>query len=95
MVWCGSGVGFGGSPPSPPCGVVWVGWFPAACLDLLGVFGKTHAHDDIDDDDGDDDDIHNHHYDNHLSVSLVGRRVSSAHVPADDYRFIDRGPRSL
>ena len=32
--------------------------------------------------------IHDH---NHLSVSLVGRRVSSAHVPADDYRFIDRG----
>ena len=28
---------------------------------------------------------------NHLSVSLVGRRVSSTHVPADDYRFIDRG----
>ena len=40
VVWCGSGVGFGGSPPSPPCGVVWVGWFPPACLDLLGVFGK-------------------------------------------------------
>ena len=27
-------------PPFPPCGVVWVGWFPPACLDLLGVFGK-------------------------------------------------------
>ena len=27
-------------PPLPPCGVVWVGWFPPACLDLLGVFGK-------------------------------------------------------
>ena len=26
VVWCG--------------GVVWVGWFPPACLDLLGVFGK-------------------------------------------------------
>ena len=51
---------------------------------------QTHAHDDIDDDD-DDDDNHDHHYHNHLSVSLVGRRVSSAHVPADDYRFIDRG----
>ena len=24
-------------------------------------------------------------------MSLVGRRVSSAHVPADDYGFIDRG----
>ena len=40
MVWCGSGVGFGGSPPSPPSIVVWVGWFPPACLDLLGVLGK-------------------------------------------------------
>ena len=49
---------------------------------------QTHAHDDIDDD---DDDNHDHHNHNHLSVSLVGRRVSSAHVPADDYRFIDRG----
>ena len=27
-------------PFPPPCGVVWVGWFPPACLDLLGVFGK-------------------------------------------------------
>ena len=27
-------------PPFPPCGVVWVGWFPPARLDLLGVFGK-------------------------------------------------------
>ena len=38
MVWCGSGVGFGGSPLPP----LWrgVGWFPPACLDLLGVFGK-------------------------------------------------------
>ena len=76
-------------PPLPPCGVVWVGWFPPACLDLLGVFGKPMAHDDIDVDD--DEDNHDHHYHNHLSVSLVGRRVSSAHVPADDYRFIDRG----
>ena len=50
---------------------------------------QTHAHDDFNDDD--DDDNHDHHYHNHLSVSLVGRRVSSAHVPADDYRFIDRG----
>ena len=50
---------------------------------------QTHAHD-VDDDD-DDDDNHDHHYHNHLSVSLVGRRVPSAHVPADDYRFIDRG----
>ena len=52
---------------------------------------QTHAHDDIDDD---DDDNHYHHYPkypSHLSVSLVGRRVSSAHVPADDYRFIDGG----
>ena len=72
--------------------MVRVGWFPPACLDLLGVFGKPMfmmilmmmmmmmmriivI-------------IHDHY---HLSVSLVGRRVSSAHVPADDYRFIDRG----
>ena len=90
MVWFGCGLWW--FPPFPPCGVVWVGWFPPACLDLLGVFGKTHAHDDIDIDiDDDDDDNHDHHYHNHLSVSLVGRRVSSAHVPADDYRFIDRG----
>ena len=27
-------------PPFHPCGVVWVGWFLPACLDLLGVFGK-------------------------------------------------------
>ena len=79
-----------GSSPPPPR-VVWcgggLGCFPPACP---GVW-QTHAHDDIDDDD--DDDNHDHHYHNHLSVSLVGRRVSSAHVPADadDYRFIDRG----
>ena len=67
-----------------------MGWVvPPACLDLLGGVWQTHAHDDIDDDD--DDDNHDHHYHNHLSVSLVGRRVSSAHVPADDSRFIDRG----
>ena len=39
MVWCGSGVGFGGSPLHP----LWrgMGWVvPPACLDLLGVFGK-------------------------------------------------------
>ena len=54
VVWCGVVVGcfpplcgvvwFGCGlwrfPPFPPCGVVWVGWFPPACLDLLGVFGK-------------------------------------------------------
>ena len=72
-------------PPLPP---LWrgVGWVvtPGSAW---GVW-KTHAHDDIDDD---DDDNHDHHYHNHLSVSLVGRRVSSAHVPADDYGFIDRG----
>ena len=56
---------------------------------------QTHAHDDIDDDDYDDDDNHDHHYHNHLSVSLVGRRASSAHVPADDYRFIARGGHNL
>ena len=26
----------------------------------------------------------------HLNVSLVGRRASSAHVPGNEYRFIDR-----
>ena len=87
VVWCGSGVGFGG---------LWrgVGWVVPPCMfgSAWGVW-QTHAHDDIDDDD--DDDNHDHHYHNHLSVSLVGRRVSSAHVPADDYRFIDRGARSL
>ena len=87
VVWCGSGVGFGGSPPSPP--VAWYGLGGSPCMfgSAWGVW-QTHAHDDIDDD---DDDNHDHHYHNHLSVSLVGRRVSSAHVPADDYRFIDRG----
>ena len=101
VVWCG-----GGLLPSPPCGVVWCGcgllppslWCGAVRVWALvvppcaawGVW-QTHAHDDIDDDDDDDDDNHDHHYHNHLSVSLVGRRVSSAHVPADDYRFIDRG----
>ena len=37
VVWCGSALVV---PPFPPCGVVWVGWFPPACLDLLGGFGK-------------------------------------------------------
>ena len=89
-LWCGVvrvGVGFGGSPPSP-CGVVWVGWFPPCIFGSAWGVWQTHAHDDIDDD---DDDNHDHQYHNHLGVSLVGRRVSSAHVPADDYRFIDRG----
>ena len=53
------------------------------------MFGSAWGvHDDVDDD---DDDNHDHHYHNHLSVSLVGRRASSAHVPADDYGFIDHG----
>ena len=69
------------------CGL---GGSPLHVGSACGVW-QTHAHDDIDDDDDDDDDNHDHHYHNHLSVSLVGRRVSSAHVPADDYRFIDRG----
>ena len=88
VVWCGSGVGFGGSPPSPPVAWCGLGGSPLHVWICLG-FGITHAHDDIDVDD--DEDNHDHHYHNHLSVSLVGRRVSSAHVPADDYRFIDRG----
>ena len=102
VVWCGVVVGcfpppcevvrfacgLGWFPPFPPCGVVWVGWFPPACLDLLGVFGKpmlmmilmmmmmmTIIMTII----------------SQSSVSLVGRRVSSAHVPADDYGFFDRG----
>ena len=100
-VWCGCGL----LPPSLWCGVVrvwalvvppfpplWrgVGWVvpPLHVGSACGVW-QAHAHDDIDDDD--DDDNHDHHYHNHLSVSLVGRRVSCAHVPADDYRFIDRG----
>ena len=87
VVWFGCGLWW--FPPFPPCGVVWVGWFPPACFGSAWGVWQTHAHDDIDDDD--DDDNHDHHYHNHLSVSLVGRRVSSAHVPADDYRFIDRG----
>ena len=45
---------------------------------------------DDDDDDGDDDHHHHHHELKHLKVSLAGRRVSSAHVPGNDYRFIDR-----
>ena len=40
-------------------------------------------------DDGDHD-HHHHHSLKHLNVSLVGRPVSSAHVPANDYCFIDR-----
>ena len=57
---------------------------------MFGAAGgvwQTHAHDDIDD----DDDNYDHYYHNYLSVSLIGRRVSFAYVPADDYRFIDRG----
>ena len=38
VVWFGCGLWW--FPPFPLCGVVWVGWFPPACLDLLGVFGK-------------------------------------------------------
>ena len=43
VVWCGVVVGCFPPlvvPPFPPCGMVWVGWFPPACLDLLRVFGK-------------------------------------------------------
>ena len=57
VVWCGSAVGFGGSPPSP----LWrgVGWVVPPCMfgSAWGVW-QTHAHDDIDD----DDDNHDHHY---------------------------------
>ena len=83
VVWCACGLL---PPPALWCGVGWV--VPPCMFGSAGGVWQTHAHDDIDDD---DDDNHDHHYHNHLSVSLVGRRVSSAHVPADDYRFIDRG----
>ena len=87
MVWCGSGVGFRGSQASPPCGVVWVGWFPPACLDLLGVFGKpmlmmilmmmmmTRNMIII------------------ITIILVFLWLVVGYLlpPADDYRFIDRG----
>ena len=43
-----------------------------------------------DDDDGDDEHHHHHHQFKHLNVSLVGRRVSSAHLAGSDYRFIDQ-----
>ena len=66
----------------------WVKRYKASSRQGLREGLGCRFHDDIDDD---DDDNHDHHYDNHLSVSLVGRRVSSAHVPADDYGFIDRG----
>ena len=91
-MWCGSGVGFGGSPLPPPVAWCGLGGSPLHVGSACGVW-QTHAHDDIDDDD--DDDNHDHHYHNHLSVSLVGRRVSSAHVPADDYRLLTVGARSL
>ena len=39
VVWCGSGVGFGGSPPSPPVAWCGLGGSPLH-VDLLGVFGK-------------------------------------------------------
>ena len=79
-----------GPPPSPLpvgwCVVVWcgvvVGCFPPPC-------GVNDDDDDVDDDDVGDDD-HHHHQLEHPDVSLAGRRVSSAHVPGNDYRFIDR-----
>ena len=53
MVWCGCGLlppslwcgvvrvwGLWWFPPFPPCGVVWVGWFPLHVWICLGVFGK-------------------------------------------------------
>ena len=38
VVWFGCGLWW--FPLFPPCGVVLVGWFPPACLDLPGVFGR-------------------------------------------------------
>ena len=42
VVWCGSGVGFGGSPPSPP--VAWYGLGGSPCMfgSAWGVW-QTHA----------------------------------------------------
>ena len=60
---------------------------PCVFGSALGVW-YTHPYDDNDDDG--DDDHHHHHQLKHLNFSLVGRRVSSSHVPGNDYRFIDR-----
>ena len=88
MVWCGSGVGFGGSPPSPPVAWCGLGGSPLHVWNLLGVFGKpmlmmilmmmmTIIMIII------------------ITIILVFLWLVvgylSAHVPADDYRFIDRG----
>ena len=77
-MWSGGGSAWGGSSP-PPSGVVWVRvflrWFPPGFgyLWVLGILIPMFMIKLI----------------KHLNVSLVGRRVSSAHVPGNDYRFID------
>ena len=87
-LWCGVVVGCF----PPPCGVVWfgcglwcfppsplwcgVGWVVPRCVfGFAWGVGKSSSSS----------------LSIHLSVFLVGRRVSSAHVPANDYRFIDCG----
>ena len=69
-------------------------WVRACCSgspsSALGVWYTHPYEDDDDDDDGDDDHHHHHHQFKHLNVSLVGRRVSSAHLAGSDYRFIDQ-----
>ena len=84
VVWFGCGLWW--FPPFTPCGVVWVGWFPPACLDLLGVFGKPMLMMIL------------------MMMMMIimiiiitiifvflWLVVGYAHVPADDYGFIDRG----
>ena len=92
VVWCALGVGlFGVVPPSHLWHGVGSGFLavvhPCVFGSALGVW-YTHPYDDNDDDG--DDDHHHHHQLKHLNFSLVGRRVSSSHVPGNDYRFIDR-----
>ena len=97
VVWCGPGVGLLGVVSLlPACGMVWVRvflrWFPPAFLGLLWVFGIliptmimmmmmgtmiTII-------------IIIINSNTLINVSLVGRPVSSARAPGNDYRFIDR-----
>ena len=97
VVWCGPGVGLLGVVSLlPACGMVWVWvflrWFPPAFLGLLWVFGiliptmimmmmgamiTTII-------------IIIINSNTLINVSLVGRPVSSARAPGNDYRFIDR-----
>ena len=93
--FCGrGGSAWGGSPPPPLWHGVGSGFLaevpPCAFGSALGVW-YTHSYGDNDDDGDDDNHHHNHHHLlKHRDVFLVGRRVSSAHVPGNDYRVIDR-----